>query len=239
MLLDRFRDRHEQHAGLGQFRLERGRDRDRVEHRIDGDAAVAALACAAFRLVLVRLLADAEQRFTLAQRNPELLVSAQDFGIDLVERFRPVLLLRRGVIVDVLIIDRAVFDLGPFRLAHGEPALVGVEPPGQHPFRLVLLGRDEADDVLGKSFRCLLGLDLGFKPILVLIDVDTADLIDGLLHCRHSSLRSRFQGPRVGSSRYGRRPGSDHPHLNRLNRSKRSQIVQPPSPLGSHPVAFR
>jgi hypothetical protein len=36
-----------------------------------------------------------------------------------------------------------------------------------------------------------------------LIDVDTADLIDGLLHCRHSSLRSRFQGPRVGFVGYG------------------------------------
>jgi len=39
-----------------------------------------------------------------------------------------------------------------------------------------------------------------------LINVDAPDLIDGLLYCRHSSLRSRFQGPRVGFVGYGRCP---------------------------------
>jgi hypothetical protein len=36
-----------------------------------------------------------------------------------------------------------------------------------------------------------------------LINVDTADLLDGLLYGRHSSLRSRLQGPRVGFVGYG------------------------------------
>jgi len=38
-----------------------------------------------------------------------------------------------------------------------------------------------------------------------LINVDTADLFDGLLYGRHSSLRSRLQGPRVGFVGYGAR----------------------------------
>jgi len=38
-----------------------------------------------------------------------------------------------------------------------------------------------------------------------LVNVDTADLFDGLLYCRHSSLRSRLQGPRVGFVGYGAR----------------------------------
>ena len=42
MLLQRLRDRHEQHAGLGELGLEGGRDRNGIEHRIDRDAAVAA-----------------------------------------------------------------------------------------------------------------------------------------------------------------------------------------------------
>ena len=37
ILADRFRDRHEDHAGLLQLFLEGGRDRNRIEHRIDRD----------------------------------------------------------------------------------------------------------------------------------------------------------------------------------------------------------
>ena len=201
MLVHRFRDRHEQHAGLGQLGLEGGGDGNGIEHRIDRDPAiaVAALAPLTFLARLVCGLLDAEQRLALAQRNAELLVGAQNFRIDLVERLRR--RLRRGIVIDVLIVDRAVFDLGPFRLMHGEPAAIRIEPPVQHPFRLVLLCRDEADGVFGKAFRRLLGFDLGLESILILVDVDPADLVHRLLHCRHSSLRSRFQGPRVGCVR--------------------------------------
>ena len=179
MLVHRFRDRHEQHAGLGELRLERGGDRNRIEHRIDRDAAAAV--SPRHRRLAVRLL-DAEQDLPLAQRDAELLVGAQDFRVDLVERLRPVLLLRRGVVVDVLVVDRPVFDLGPFRLAHGQPALVGVEPPGEHPLGLVLLRRDEPDRVFRKALGGLVGFDQRLEAILVLVDVDTADLIDGLLY---------------------------------------------------------
>jgi len=49
MLADRFRDRHEDHAGLLQLFLEGGRHRDRIEHGIDRDAALAQTLIASWR----------------------------------------------------------------------------------------------------------------------------------------------------------------------------------------------
>ena len=240
--MQRLRDRHEQDAGLGQLGLEGGRHRDRIEHRVDRDAAIAAR-LAILTGVAIRLL-DTQQRFALAQRNAEFFVGAQDFGIDLVERLGSLLPLRRGVVIDVLVIDRAVLDLGPFRLAHGQPAPVGVEPPRQHPFGLVLLRRNEPDGVFAKALGSLLGFDQRLEPILVLVNVDTTDLIDGLLHGRHSSLRSRFQGPRVGLSRLWRCSGSDlssagSTHSGRLNYSNGRQFGRLCSHLGRDALPSR
>ena len=149
-----------------------------------------------FRLVLDH----ARQNLLLAQRNAELLVGPENFRVDLVERLRAGLLLRRRVVIEVLVVDLVVVDPRPVRLLHGEPAAIGVETPRQHPFRLVLLGRNEPDGVLGKALRGLVGFDVGDEPVLVLVDVDAANPLDRLLHCRHSSLRSRGQGPWVGLS---------------------------------------
>ena len=135
----------------------------------------------------------------LAQRNAELLVGREDFRIDLVERGQR-LLLRRRVVVEVLVVDLRVIDPRPGRLAHGQPAPIGLEPPRQHPFGLVLLGRDEADDVLGQALRGLVGFDLGHEPVFVLVDVDPADLLDVSCTAGIHLLRSRFQGPWVGLS---------------------------------------
>ena len=141
---------------LLQLLLEGGRDRDAVEHGIDRDAV--ARRCRLAVLAEFRFLAhDAEQRLALAQRDAELLVGLEDLGIDVVERLRRLEVARRGIIVGVLIVDRPVFDLGPLRLAHGEPAPIGVEPPLEHPGGLVLLGRDEADGVLRQALRGLVG----------------------------------------------------------------------------------
>ena len=105
-------------------------------------------------------------------------------------------------------------DLGPFRLVHGLPALESVEPPRQHPFRLILFRRDETHGVFGKALGRLFRFNQRLKSVLVLIDVDAPDLLDGLLHCRHSSLRSRFQGPPGGFNRVWRCSGSvSHPML--------------------------
>ena len=198
MLVHGLRDRHEQHAGFGKLGLERGRHRYGIEHRIDRDAAIAAAASPRPRSPAFECQAAPRARAA------ECRASRRCAGFpDRSRRATSAPSLRRGVIIEVLVVDRAVFDLGPFRLAHGQPALVGIKPPSQHPLGFVLLRRDKPDGIFGEALRRLVGFDQRLKSILILIDVDTADLIDGLLHCRHSSLRSRFQGPRVGLSRYG------------------------------------
>ena len=98
---DRLGDRAEDDAGLLQLLLEGGDDRDRIEHRVDGDP---------------RAL-DAGQHLALAERNAELLVGREQLGIDLVEALRALAALRRGVVVDVLEVDLRIVDLGPGRLA--------------------------------------------------------------------------------------------------------------------------
>ena len=187
MLADRLRDRHEDHAGLLQFLLEGGRDRDRIEHGIDRDAALAFRAHHAF------------QHLDFAQGNAELLVSLEDIRIDLVERADGLLRLRRRVVIEILVIDLGVVDPGPFRLRHGQPAAISLQTPFQHPGRFVLFRRDEADGIFRQPLGGLVGLDKRLKSITILIDVDPANPINGLLYGRHSILRSRFQGPRCGS----------------------------------------
>ncbi len=194
MLADRLRHRHEDHAGALELFLEGGGDRHGIEHGVDRDARARAA-------VLVGAH-DTGQHFLLAQRNAELLVSLENFRIDLVERGQR-LLLRRRIVIGVLVIDLGIVDARPGRLAHGQPALVGAEPPLEHPFRLVLLGRDETDGVFRQALGGLFGFDVGDEPVFVLVNVDESDLIDGLLYGRHSSLRSRLQGPRVGFVGYG------------------------------------
>ena len=139
----------------------------------------------------------------LADRNAELLVGLENLGIDLVERLRPVVLLGRRVVIEVLVVDRAEIHPRPGRLAHGEPAAIGLEPPGQHPLGLALLGRDEADGVLGQALGGLVGFDQRLEPILILVDVDAANPIDGLLYGRHSSLRCGFKDRGLDWSDYG------------------------------------
>ncbi len=56
---------------------------------------------------------DAGQDFLLAQRDAELLVGLQDLGIDLVEGLRRRVHLRRGVVVDVVVVDRLVLTRAP------------------------------------------------------------------------------------------------------------------------------
>src|SRR6185312_17098828 len=84
-----------------------------------------------------------------------------------------------------------------------QPAPIGLKPPGEHPLRLALLGRDKADDILGKPLRGLVGFDIGDESVLVLVDVDAADPLDRLLDGRHSLLRSRVKAV-AGVVGYGR-----------------------------------
>ena len=86
MVLHRFGEGAEDHAGRRQALLERGGDRDAVEHGIDRHAG--------------------EPR-ALVQRHAELLVGREQLRVDLVEALRPVRLgLRRGVVGDRPVVDR-------------------------------------------------------------------------------------------------------------------------------------
>ena len=120
--------------------------RDAVEHRVDRD--------------LARAL-DAGEHLLLLDRDAELFVDAQDLGIDLVEAAELRLRLGLGIIIGVLEIDLRDVELGPAHLLHGQPGAIGLEPPFEHPFGLVLLGRDEADRVLVQALGRELLLDVG------------------------------------------------------------------------------
>src|SRR5207253_643442 len=97
VLAHRLAHRAKDDAELRELFLERRRHRDAVEHRVDGNAG---------------------ERLALTQRDAELLVSAKQLGIDLVERFRPGILLGRGIVRGGLIVDRREMELGPIRLGH-------------------------------------------------------------------------------------------------------------------------
>src|SRR5690606_2792865 len=84
-------------------------------------------------------------------------------------------------------VDPRIAHLGPGRLNHVTPARIGFQPPVEHPLRFALLLRNEADNVLAETARRLDRFDLGFEAVLVLIDVDLADLVNRLLNCCHST----------------------------------------------------
>src|SRR5205814_1278408 len=75
VVVNRLRERAEDDPHLAELRLERRRDRDAVEHRVDGDAG---------------------EDLALAERDAELLVRREELRIDLVEALRSVLLRLRS-----------------------------------------------------------------------------------------------------------------------------------------------
>ncbi len=127
VLAHRLGERAEDDAELGQFSLERGRHRDAVKDGVNGHPG---------------------QQLLLLERDTELFVSLQNFGIDVIEAFdRRLLRLRSRVVSNRLIVNGRVMDVGPGRLLHREPMAVRLQPPFQQPIGFVLLGGNMADDV--------------------------------------------------------------------------------------------
>src|SRR5690606_14488182 len=60
-------------------------------------------------------------------------------------------------------------QVGPIRLLHREPVSVRLETPLEHEARLVLLARDQTDDVLVQPGRHSIGFDVGDEPVAVLL----------------------------------------------------------------------
>ena len=188
VLAQRFRDRAEDHAGLGEFRLEGGDHGDRVEHGVHRHLAGGILTALLVEIALLALLPDAREDLLFLQRNAELGIGLEQLGVHLVEALGRRHALGGGVVIEVLEVDLGVVDLGPGRLLHLQPAAIGLEAGLQHPGRLVLLVRDEADDVLVQALGRIFGLDVGREAVLVLVDVDVLDECNRF-NISHVSLR--------------------------------------------------
>ena len=149
MLLERLGDRTEHDAQPGELLLIGGADRHRVEHRVHGHT---------------------HHPLLLQQRHPEPLERAQDLGVDLVQGRRALLLvdtLGRGVVADRLIVDVGMIDRPPPGILHLLPAPERLEAEVEHELGLVLLARDQADDVFVQPLGRLLGIDVGVEAVLV------------------------------------------------------------------------
>ncbi len=90
MLADRFGNRAENHASLGEFFLEGRDDRNAVEHGINGHTArrIDIIGRIAVDFARLALLTHASKNFLLAQRNTKLFIGLQQFRIDFIERLR-------------------------------------------------------------------------------------------------------------------------------------------------------
>ena len=146
MLLDRFTEGAEHHTVLRQLLLVRGGDRNAVEHSVHSDVAQALL---------------------LAQGDPKLVEGLQQLGVHLIKAGLLVLLLRSGVINDVLIIDQRIPQSSPVGLLEGEPMTEGLEPKLQQKRRLLFFGRNQTNDVFAETFGDLVGLNLGDEAVFV------------------------------------------------------------------------
>ncbi len=156
MFLHGLRERHEDDADLREPLPERRGNRYAIEHGIDRNTG---------------------QDFPLVEGNPQLFIGSEELRIDFVEALRRVLVrLRRRVVTDVLIVDLGVADLGPGRLLHFEPAPIGFESPLEKPIGLLLLVRDEGDDLFTQTGRCVLLFDVGDETGVVALLEDVVDL---------------------------------------------------------------
>ena len=147
MVLDGLGERAEDDAGLGELLLEGRGHRHRVDDGVHGHPA---------------------ETLLLGERDPELVEHRPQFGVDLVKARQRGLGPRGGVVADVLVVDGSVGDVLPVRLGESQPVAVGAQAPFEQPLRLVLLGRDQRDDVLAESRGDDIGVEIGDEPVLVL-----------------------------------------------------------------------
>ena len=149
MLLHGFGEGAENDSGLAQFRLECGRHGDAVEDGIHSNS---------------------RQQLLFFQRNPQLLIGPQNLRIERLQALQGRFLLGRGVVHDILIIDRAIFDVGPLglslRLFQRGPVPVSLESPLKHELGLVFFCRNQANDVFVQTLRHILRFTSETKPHL-------------------------------------------------------------------------
>ena len=180
MLLHGVAERAEDDADLGEFVLEGGRYRDRVEYGINGNAG---------------------EHLLLLQRNAKFVIRRQDLRIDLVEAVERDLF-RRGEVGDGLVVDFRVVDHSPLlrrrtlrRVLHLQPRVIRLEAPLQEPCGFLFLLRDEGDGLLAETRGCGVGLNVGVKALFV---VALGELLEDL-----GVAQGCFRGGRGGRLGHG------------------------------------
>ena len=157
---NRFGNRTEDHASFFQLRTEGGGDGYAIENRIHRNPTT--------RHPAILAAFHAREQFLLGNRDTQLFIDAQDFGIDLVQTAQLGLRLGRSVIIGILIIDRINVELGPIGHLHRQPMAIGLQPPFEHPFGLILLGGDETNGVFAQPLGRELRVDVA-RPAMLII----------------------------------------------------------------------
>ena len=179
--------RAEDNAQTRQMFLERGRDGNAVENRIDRD-----LRHRIFLRVLDAFnrrgrdagffIDDVRQTLLLLNRNAQLVEGFQQLRIDFIQTIQARLFFGRGVINDVLVVDERVFRVEPVRFGQRLPVTKRFQAPVEQPLRLVFFGGDLTNNVFGQAARKSLGFDVGLKTVFVFLSRQIFDLVGFSTH---------------------------------------------------------
>src|SRR6185312_1880412 len=134
--------------------------------------------------------------------------------IDLVQALLLRRVLGRGVVVRILVVDLGIVHARPVGLAHLQPAAEGAEPPFQHPFRLALLGRNEAHRVLVEALGREIHLDVGDEAVFVLL-AERGDFLAGFERSHYAASRRAARRAIAASAASASACVEFHPKLTR------------------------
>ncbi len=167
------RERAEDDSLLLECSTEGRLHRDRVKDRIDGHA---------------------REGFPLVERYSQLVESLFELGVNLLRTVA--VLLRRGIVYNVLKVNLGDVQMPPFRRRHPLPFAEGVETEVQQPPRLLLLRGNKAYDVLVQALGDELLLKIRHEAVFIFLPGDVFDYIS--LFCIpfvHISSSSYFRAP--------------------------------------------
>ena len=146
VLLNGFTHRTEDDALFRQRLFKRGGYRNGIHYHVHGHTA---------------------QSLLLVQADAQTLEGLEEFGIHFVQAVQFFLLLRCAVVRDRLEFRFFIRDVWPLWFFHLAPNTERIQTPFQHPFRLVFLGTDHANDLLVQAGRHLVALNVRRKAVLI------------------------------------------------------------------------
>ena len=147
MMLDGFAERTEDNALLSKRLLECCLYGDAVHHCIDRHPA---------------------KLRTFVQRNTQFVESLHQFRIDLIQALRAFLLLRSGIVDDILIVDRRDIQVRPCRHLQCLPMAEGFQAELKQPFRFILLGGNNTNSLFIQSAMNHLRIYIGNESVLII-----------------------------------------------------------------------